>query len=157
LAKEEVLHDVCEVISLVSFYQSSVILSMSCKPLFLCHVSVVYLCHVDKLSIYVMWSNCLSMSCGQINFLCHVHKLLSFHVDKLFIYIMYTACSLGLSATRQQYFSLRMNQPPATSQQYSSLRTNQHQPSATSQPNRLYCSYLAMMMMTLMKRMRIFF
>jgi hypothetical protein len=26
---------------------------------------------------------------------------------------------------------------PATSQQYSSLRTNQHQPSATSQPNRL--------------------
>jgi hypothetical protein len=28
-------------------------------------------------------------------------------------------------------------QPAATSQQYSSLRTNQHQPSATSQPNRL--------------------
>jgi hypothetical protein len=47
------------------------------------------------------------------------------------------ACSLGLSATSQQYFSLRTNQPPATSQQYSSLRTNQHQPSATSQPNRL--------------------
>jgi hypothetical protein len=48
-------------------------------------------------------------------------------------------CSLGLSATSQQYFSLRTNQPPATSQQYSSLRTNQHQhqPSATSQPNRL--------------------
>jgi hypothetical protein len=44
-------------------------------------------------------------------------------------------CSLGLSATSQQYFSLRTNQPPATSQQYSSLRTNQHQPSATSQPN----------------------
>jgi hypothetical protein len=35
-------------------------------------------------------------------------------------------CSLGLSATSQQYFSLRTNQPPATSQQYSSLRTNQH-------------------------------
>jgi hypothetical protein len=33
--------------------------------------------------------------------------------------------------------SLTTNQPPATSQQYSSLRTNQHQPSATSQPNRL--------------------
>jgi hypothetical protein len=48
-----------------------------------------------------------------------------------------SACSLGLSATSQQYFSLRTNQPPATSQQYSSLRTNQHQPSATSQPNRL--------------------
>jgi hypothetical protein len=46
-------------------------------------------------------------------------------------------CSLGLSATSQQYFSLRTNQPPATSQQYSSLRTNQHQPLATSQPNRL--------------------
>jgi hypothetical protein len=37
-------------------------------------------------------------------------------------------CSLGLSATSQQYFSLRTNQPSATSQQYSSLRTNQHQP-----------------------------
>jgi hypothetical protein len=46
-------------------------------------------------------------------------------------------CSLGLSATSQQYFSLTTNQPPATSQQYSSLRTNQHQPPATSQPNRL--------------------
>jgi hypothetical protein len=45
--------------------------------------------------------------------------------------------SLGLSATSQQYFSLGTNQPPATSQQYFSLRTNQHQPSATSQPNRL--------------------
>jgi hypothetical protein len=40
------------------------------------------------------------------------------------------------SASSQQYFSLRTNQPPATSHQYSSLRTNQHQPSATSQPNR---------------------
>jgi hypothetical protein len=47
------------------------------------------------------------------------------------------ACSLGLSATSQQYFSLTPNQPPATSQQYFSLRTNQHQPSATSQTNRL--------------------
>jgi hypothetical protein len=46
-------------------------------------------------------------------------------------------CSLGLSATSQQYFSLRTNQPLATSQQYFSLRTNQHQPSATSQANRL--------------------
>jgi hypothetical protein len=46
-------------------------------------------------------------------------------------------CSLGLSATSQQYFSLRTNQPLATSQQYSSLKTNQHQPSATSQTNRL--------------------
>jgi hypothetical protein len=59
-------------------------------------------------------------------------------------------CSLSLSATSQQYFSLRTNQPQETSQQYFSLRTNQHQtsqqyfslrtnqhqPSATSQPNR---------------------
>jgi hypothetical protein len=37
-------------------------------------------------------------------------------------------CSLGLSGTSQQYFSLRTNQPLATSQQYSSLKTNQHQP-----------------------------
>jgi hypothetical protein len=48
-----------------------------------------------------------------------------------------TACSFGLPATSQQYFSLRKNQPPAISQQYFSLRTNQHQPSATSQTNRL--------------------
>jgi hypothetical protein len=41
------------------------------------------------------------------------------------------------SATSQQYFSLRTNQPSATSQRYFSLRTNQHQPSDTSQTNRL--------------------
>jgi hypothetical protein len=35
------------------------------------------------------------------------------------------------------FFFLGTNQPSATSQQYFSLRTNQHQPSATSQPNRL--------------------
>jgi hypothetical protein len=46
-----------------------------------------------------------------------------------------SACSLGLSATSQQYFSLRTNQPPATSQQYFFLGTNQHQPSATNQTN----------------------
>jgi hypothetical protein len=44
-------------------------------------------------------------------------------------------CSFGLSATSQQYFFLRTNQPPATSQQYFSLTTNQHQPSATNQTN----------------------
>jgi hypothetical protein len=48
-----------------------------------------------------------------------------------------TSCSFGLSATSQQYFYLRTNQPPTTGQQYFSLRTNQHQPSATSQTNRL--------------------
>jgi hypothetical protein len=49
---------------------------------------------------------------------------------------------LALSATSQQYFSLRTNQSPATSQQYSSLRRNQHQPSTTSQPNRLLIHYV---------------
>jgi hypothetical protein len=49
--------------------------------------------------------------------------------------IILTLCSFGLSATSQQYFSLKTNQPPAISQQYFSLRTNQHQPSATSQTN----------------------
>jgi hypothetical protein len=48
-----------------------------------------------------------------------------------------TPCSIGLSATSQQYFSLKTNQPPATSHQYLSLRTNQHQPSVTSKTNRL--------------------
>jgi hypothetical protein len=46
-------------------------------------------------------------------------------------------CSLGLSATSQQYFPLKANQPPAANQQYFPLRTNQHQPSATNQMNRL--------------------
>jgi hypothetical protein len=46
-------------------------------------------------------------------------------------------CSLDLSATSQLYFSLRTNQPPTISQQYFSLRTNQHQPSTTSQTNKL--------------------
>jgi hypothetical protein len=55
--------------------------------------------------------------------------------------IIIRACSSGLSATSQQYFCLRTNQPPATSQQYFSLRTNQHQPSATSQANRLFVCY----------------
>jgi hypothetical protein len=49
-------------------------------------------------------------------------------------------CSFGLSATSQQYFSLRINQPSTTSQQYFSLRTNQHQPPANSQTNRLQMS-----------------
>jgi hypothetical protein len=49
----------------------------------------------------------------------------------------FASCSFSLSATSQQYFSLRRNQSSATSRQYFSLRTNQHQPSATSQPKRL--------------------
>jgi hypothetical protein len=58
-------------------------------------------------------------------------------LTSLFLVLRHPPCSLGLSATSQQYFSLRTNQPPATSQQYFSLRTNQHQPSATSQTNRV--------------------
>jgi hypothetical protein len=57
--------------------------------------------------------------------------------QKNMIMLQLASCSLGLSATSQQYFSRRTNQPPATSQQYYSLKTNQHQPSGTSQPNRL--------------------
>jgi hypothetical protein len=52
-------------------------------------------------------------------------------VQGLLLQCTQSPCSLGLSATSQQYFSLTTNQPPATSQQYFSLRTNQHQPSAT--------------------------
>jgi hypothetical protein len=44
---------------------------------------------------------------------------------------MLLPCSLGLSATSQQYFSLTTKQPAATSQQYSSLKTN-HQPPAAA-------------------------
>jgi hypothetical protein len=52
-----------------------------------------------------------------------------------------TACSFGLSATSQQYFSLRINQSPTISQRYFSPRTNQYQSSTTSQTNRLLLSY----------------
>jgi hypothetical protein len=42
--------------------------------------------------------------------------------------------SFGLSATSQQYFSLRTNQPPATSQQYF-LSQNKSAPTISHQPN----------------------
>jgi hypothetical protein len=51
-------------------------------------------------------------------------------------------CSFGLSATSQQYFSLRTNLPSAISQQYFFLRRNQHQPSATNQTNMLVVGIL---------------
>jgi hypothetical protein len=38
------------------------------------------------------------------------------------------ACSLGLSATSQQYFSLRTNQPPATSRNQSAVLFSQNKP-----------------------------
>jgi hypothetical protein len=46
----------------------------------------------------------------------------------------FTPCSFGLSATRQQYFSLRTNQPTATSQQYFYLR-KKSAPAISHQPN----------------------
>jgi hypothetical protein len=39
-----------------------------------------------------------------------------------------TPCSLGLSATSQQYFSLRTNQPPATSQNQPTVLFSQNKP-----------------------------
>jgi hypothetical protein len=39
-----------------------------------------------------------------------------------------TPCSLGLSATSQQYFSLRTNQPPATSQNQPAVLFSQNKP-----------------------------
>jgi hypothetical protein len=40
----------------------------------------------------------------------------------------FTACSLGLSATSQQYFSLRTNQPPATSRNQPAVLFSQNKP-----------------------------
>jgi hypothetical protein len=48
--------------------------------------------------------------------------------------IKLTPCSLGLSATIQQHFSLRTNQPPTTSQQYF-LSRNKPAPAISHQPN----------------------
>jgi hypothetical protein len=53
-------------------------------------------------------------------------KIVAQHAEGIHHSWNFGACSLGLSATSQQYFSLRTNQPPATSQPYSSLITNQH-------------------------------
>jgi hypothetical protein len=38
------------------------------------------------------------------------------------------ACSLGLSATSQQYFSLKTNQPPATSRNQPAVLFSQNKP-----------------------------
>jgi hypothetical protein len=54
-------------------------------------------------------------------------------------------CSIGLSATSQQYFSLRTNQPPATSQQYShqpAVLFSQNKPTTSNQPAVLFCAVL---------------
>jgi hypothetical protein len=78
-------------------------------------------------TVEAAWSWCSSMPCGQRCFFLHRYPprtppappAIDLGASSLL------ACSLGLSATSQQYFSLRTNQPPATSQQYFSLRTNQ--------------------------------
>jgi hypothetical protein len=94
LAKEEVRHDVWKVISLVSFYQSSAFLFMSCKPFYLCHVNLSF-CVMSVSSMYVMLASYLSMSCGQVVYLCHV--------DKLFCYVM---CTNYLSFITINYLSI---------------------------------------------------
>jgi hypothetical protein len=54
-----------------------------------------------------------------------------------------SACSLGLSATSQQYFSLRTNQPPATSRNQPAVLFSQNKPAQaiSHQPTEqvLYC------------------
>jgi hypothetical protein len=54
------------------------------------------------------------------------------------VHMLHSTALFAWLISHQPYFSLRTNQPLATNQQYFSLRTNQHQPSATSQTNRLY-------------------
>jgi hypothetical protein len=50
-----------------------------------------------------------------------------FSQDKSIVQIS-TPCSLGLSATSQQYFSLRTNQPPVTSQNQPAVLFSQKKP-----------------------------
>jgi hypothetical protein len=45
-----------------------------------------------------------------------------------YISLQQAACSLGLSATSQQYFSLRTNQPPATSRNQPAVLFSQNKP-----------------------------
>jgi hypothetical protein len=58
-----------------------------------------------------------------------------------------SACSLGLSATSQQYFSLRTNQPPATSRNQPAVLFSQNKPAPaishqpTEQPLFCNCMY----------------
>jgi hypothetical protein len=50
------------------------------------------------------------------------------HVDAPGDALAEAACSLGLSATSQQYFSLRTNQPPATSHNQPAVLFSQNKP-----------------------------
>jgi hypothetical protein len=88
-------------------------------------------------NICILMFHCDLANVGNVEFRCCRHVMLVLCQGGGGGGRAHAACSLGLSATSQQYFPLTTNQPPATSQQYSSLRTNQHESSATSQPNRL--------------------
>jgi hypothetical protein len=74
-------------------------------------------------------------ACRVVNCSCAVA-----HPSPVFIHGSHRPASLASEVPSRRHTSapsLRTNQPTATSEQYFSLRTNQHQPSATSQPNRL--------------------
>jgi hypothetical protein len=55
-------------------------------------------------------------------------KKVVFHEDYVISFDMSLACSLGLSATSQQYFSLKTNQPPATSRNQPAVLFSQNKP-----------------------------
>jgi hypothetical protein len=61
-----------------------------------------------------------------------------------------SACSLGLSATSQQYFSLRTNQPPATSRNQPAVLFSQNKPAPaiSHQPTEQAIPYLRSVLST---------
>jgi hypothetical protein len=61
-----------------------------------------------------------------------------------------SACSLGLSATSQQYFSLRTNQPPATSRNQPAVLFSQNKPAPaiSHQPTEQAVCLLSMFLLT---------
>jgi hypothetical protein len=61
----------------------------------------------------------------------------SYFFTKIQLLFAHHICTLFAWLISHQPAVLFSQNKPATSQQYSSLRRNQHQPSATSQPNRL--------------------
>jgi hypothetical protein len=93
-----------------------------------------FICLLETVQLFIFPKNIITV------LLSSIPNLLGLHSSREVLYLAeleHSLCSFGLSATSQQYFSLRTNQLSATSQQYFSLRANQHQQSATSQPNRL--------------------
>jgi hypothetical protein len=59
---------------------------------------------VDKLSIYVMWASCLFMSCGQVVYLCHVNNLFTYVMWSN--YLFYVMCTNFLFFTSINYLSI---------------------------------------------------